>query len=140
MEEKASLNLGKRYWKIVLKGKSYTCTNTKGILGHALVVWSRVHNSFFLLLYFFNLVHFFSFFSSILFFSPPLFLSLFALYTTVFTPISPPMCESGVQSFCLLSPLLEPSTLSCKAAGSLFKHHLHINAARELAGQHLMRR
>ena len=36
--EKASLNLGKRYWKIVLKGKSYTCTNTKGILGHALVV------------------------------------------------------------------------------------------------------
>ena len=36
-------------------------------------------------------------------------------------------------------PLLEPSTLSCKAACSLFRHHLHINAARELAGQHLMR-
>ena len=99
MGEKASLNLGKRYWKIVLKGKSYTCTNTKSILGHALVVWSRVHNSFFLLLYFFNLVLFFSFFSSVLFFSPPLFLSLFALYTTVFTPISPPTCESSVQSF-----------------------------------------
>ena len=35
-------------------------------------------------------------------------------------------------------PFLEPSILSCKAACSLFKHHLHINAARELAGQHLM--
>ena len=42
----------------------------------------------------------------------------------------------------LYSPLtlLEPSTLSCKAACSLFRHYLHINAARELAGQHLMRR
>ena len=40
---------------------------------------------------------------------------------------------------CSLLPLLEPSTLSCKAACSLFRHHLHINAARELAGQHLMR-
>ena len=35
--EKASLNLGKRYWKIVLKGKNSTCTNTKSIIGHALV-------------------------------------------------------------------------------------------------------
>ena len=40
---------------------------------------------------------------------------------------------------CSLSPLLEPSTLSCKATCLLFRHHLHINAARELAGQHLMR-
>ena len=37
-------------------------------------------------------------------------------------------------------PLLEPSTLSCKAACSPFRHHLHINAAGELAGQHLMQR
>ena len=37
-------------------------------------------------------------------------------------------------------PLLEPSTLSCKAACSLFRHYLHINTARELVGQHLMRR
>ena len=35
--------------------------------------------------------------------------------------------------------ILEPSILSCKAACSLFRHHLHINAARKLAGQHLMR-
>ena len=41
---------------------------------------------------------------------------------------------------CSPLPLLKPSTLSCKAACSLFRHHLHINAARELAGQHLMRR
>ena len=40
---------------------------------------------------------------------------------------------------CSPLPLLEPSTLSCKAACSLFRHHLHINAARELTGQHLMR-
>ena len=46
----------------------------------------------------------------------------------------------GVIFLCSPLPLLEPSTLSCKAACSLFRHHLHINAARELAGQHLMRR
>ena len=45
----------------------------------------------------------------------------------------------GVLFLCPPLPLLEPSTLSCKAACSLFRHHLHINAARELAGQHLMR-
>ena len=46
----------------------------------------------------------------------------------------------GVLFLCSPLPLLEPSTLSCKAACSLFRHHLHINVARELAGQHLMRR
>ena len=48
-----------------------------------------------------------------------------------------------VRSWELLCPiphLLECSTLSCKAACLLFRNHLHINAARELAGQHLMRR
>ena len=40
---------------------------------------------------------------------------------------------------CFPLPLLEPSILSCKAACSLLRHHLHINAARELAGHHLMR-
>ena len=90
--EKASLNLRKRYWSIVLKGKSCICTNPESIIGHALVVRSRVQNSFLLLLYFFHLfLSPFSPFSS--------FLSIFVLYTTVFTPISPPTCESGVQSF-----------------------------------------
>ena len=38
----------------------------------------------------------------------------------------------------LLLPLIESSILSCEAACSLFMHHLHINAARGLVGQHLM--
>ena len=45
----------------------------------------------------------------------------------------------GVLFLCSPLPLLEPSTLNCKAACSLFRHHLHIDAAKELAGQHLMR-
>ena len=46
----------------------------------------------------------------------------------------------GVLFLCSPLPLLEPSALSYKATCLLFRHHLHINAARELAGQHLMRR
>ena len=46
----------------------------------------------------------------------------------------------GVLFLCSPLPLLEPSAFSCKAACSLFRHHFHINAARELAWQHLMRR
>ena len=46
----------------------------------------------------------------------------------------------GILFLCFSLPLLEPSTLSYKAACSLFRHHLHINAVRELVGQHLMRR
>ena len=75
------------------------------------------------------------------FFHALFFESLFVLYTMVFAQFSPSTCESGVRSFFYpLSPLLEPSTLSCKAFCLLFRHHLHINAARELAEQHLMRR
>ena len=136
MGEKASLNIGKRYWLIVLKGKSYSCTNTKSIFGYALIVWSIIWNSFFLLLSFFNL----SLFSCFSFFILLFFYSLFVLYTMVFAPFSPSTCESGVGSFLSPFPLLEPSTLSCKAACLLFRHHLHINAARELTEQHLMRR
>ena len=40
--------------------------------------------------------------------------------------------------FLLLLPFLESSILSYKAACLLFRHHLHINAVKELAGQHLM--
>ena len=79
-------------------------------------------------------------FFSFSFFSPPFFLeSLFVLYTAVLEPFSPSTCESGVGSFfCPRSSLFESSTLSCKAVCLLFRHHLHINAARELAGQHLI--
>ena len=77
------------------------------------------------------------------FFHPPFFFLFLCIiyYGFFFTPFPPSTCGSGVRShFALLpSPLLEPSILSCKAACSLFRHHLHINAARELAGQHLMR-
>ena len=45
-----------------------------------------------------------------------------------------------VPFFPLLLPFFESSILSCKARHSLFRYHLHINAARGLAGQHLMRR
>ena len=84
----------------------------------------------------------FSFFFSSSLFSvcPPFSLSSYYILW-FFTPFPPSTCGSGVGSpFPLLPlPLLEPSILSCKAACSLFRHHLHINAARELAGQHLMR-
>ena len=83
----------------------------------------------------------FALFLFVFFFSTPFFESLFVLYTMVFAPFSPSTCESSVGSFsCPLSPLFEPSTLNCKTAYLLFRHHLHINAARELAGQHLMQR
>ena len=77
------------------------------------------------------------------FFFPPFPLNLFSYYILWFLHqfFHPHVGQAlGVLFFCSLLPLLEPSTLSCKAACSLFKHHLHINAVRELAGQHLMRR
>ena len=72
--------------------------------------------------------------------SPPFSLSSYYILW-FFTPFPPSTCGSGAGSpFSLLPlPLLESSTLSCKAACSLFRHHLHINAARELVRQHLMR-
>ena len=139
MGEKVSLNLGKRYWKIVLKGKSCTCTNTKSIIGHALVVWSTIHNSFYLLLYFFNLL--LSFSLSFCFFSPSfLFIPFRVIYYGFYTNFSTCLWVRCSKFLYPLSPLLKPSTLNCKAAGSLLRYHLHINAARELVGQHLMQR
>ena len=127
----------------MLKGKSYTRTYTESILEYALVLWLRVLNSSFLLLYFFNLYVFsLSFFFFLQSFSvcPPFSLSSYYILW-FFTPFLPSTCGSGVGSpfFLLPLPLLERSILSCKAACSLFRHYLHINAARELAGQHLMR-
>ena len=137
MGEKASLNIGKRYWLIVLKGKSYSCTNTKSIFVYALIVWSIIWNSFFLLLSFFNLSLFscFSFFILLFFLLP--FRVIYYGFCTLFSIHVWVRCW---EFLCPLSPLLEPSTLSCKAACLLFRHHFYINAARELAGQYLMRR
>ena len=101
-------------------------TNAKSILGRALVLGLRVMNSFF----FFTVV-----------FRPPFFLFFLRVIYYGFTPFPPSTCGSGIESpfFLFPLPLLEPSILSCKAACSLFRHHLHINVARELVGQHLMR-
>ena len=79
----------------------------------------------------------------LVFFSVSLPFSLSSYYILwLFLPFPPSTCGSGVGSpfFPLLLPFLESSILSCKAACSLFRHHLHINAARGLVGQHLMRR
>ena len=85
----------------------------------------------------------FSLFFSLEFLSPsPFSLNLLLCYILLFLHhfLYPRVSQVlGVFSLCFLSSLLEPSTLSCKAACLLFRHHLHINAARELAGQHLMR-
>ena len=83
---------------------------------------------------------FFSFFFFLLFLSPFLFIFLRIIYYG-FTPFPQSTCGSGVESpfFLFPLPLLEPSILSCKTACSLFRHHLHINDARKLAGQYLMR-
>ena len=117
-------------------------TDAKSILGHALVLGLRVMNSSFLLLYFFNLLLFFSLsFSSSFLFCLPFFLSFFVLFTMVLHHFLHPRVSQvfGVLFFLFSLPLFEPSILSCKVACSLFMHHLHINAAKELAGQHLMR-
>ena len=79
----------------------------------------------------------------LVFFSVSLPFSLSSYYILwLFLPFPPSTCGSGVGSpfFLLLLPFLESSILSCKAAWSLFKYRLHINAVRGLAGQHLMRR
>ena len=123
----------------MLNGKSHTCIHTKSILGHALSVWSIMKNSSFLLLYFF---HLFLSFSFLYFFSVLHSLNLFSCYILLFLHhfLHPHVSQVlGVFFLCSPSPLLEISTLSCKAACLLFRHHLHINTARELAGQHLMR-
>ena len=91
-----------------------------------------------------------SFLSTVVFLQPPFFfLFFFLLFLFIpFSIIYHGFCvifiiHVSVRSWelpCPIPHLLEPSTLSCKAACLLFRHHLHINAARELAGQHLMLR
>ena len=111
----------------VRRKELYAYIYTENVLGHALIFWLRVLNSFLLLLsFFFFLLH-----------SCPLF-SYYILW--LFLPFPPSTCGSGVGSpfFLLLLPFLESFILNCKAACSLFRYYLHINATRGLAGQHLM--
>ena len=84
---------------------------------------------------------FLSFLFLVFFFYPP-FLESFWYYILWFLHhfLHPRVSQVlEVLFLCFPLPLLEPSILNCKAACSLLRHHLHINAARELAGQHLMR-
>ena len=79
----------------------------------------------------------------LVFFLPSLSFNLFSYYILWFLHqfLYPRVGQAlGVLFLYSPLPLLEPSTLNCKAVCSLFRHHLHINVARELAGQHLMRR
>ena len=83
------------------------------------------------------------FFFLVFFFSVPLSLNLFRItyYGFFLHHFLHPRVGQVLEVFFLCSPLrlLESSILSCKAACSLLRHHLHINAARELVRQHLMR-
>ena len=96
----------------------YIRISTKSILGHAPMLFFRI-------------------FFSPLSFLPPSSYILWILYF-----FSPSTCGLGVS--CPFSPsllpFLESSILSWKAARSLFRYHLHINAAKRLVGRHLMRR
>ena len=74
------------------------------------------------------------------FFPPSLWISFCITYYGFCTIFSIHVWVRWWEFPCPISPLFEPSTLSCKTACLLFMHHLHINAVRELAGQHLMRR
>ena len=77
-----------------------------------------------------------------LFFSSPFLFPFFVLYTMSSFLFSLSTCRLDVESPFSSSflPFLESSILSWKAARLLFRHHLHINAARRLVGRHLMRR
>ena len=81
-------------------------------------------------------------FSYLFFFSPlTLFLSSYYILWLFYHFLHPRVGQAlEVLSFPPLLPFLESFILSCKAARSLFRHHLHINAARGLVRQHLIRR
>ena len=95
------------------------------------------YSSFYFFLFFFLSLFFLVFFLSPL----PFFLSSYYILCLFYHFLHPRVGQAlKVLSFLLLLPFVESSILSCKAACSLFRHHLHINATRGLAEQHLMRR
>ena len=102
MREKSSLNLEKRYWLIVLKGKSYTCTNTKKhprLFSNSMINGLGFFLSFYCCISSTSLVLFVFFF----FVPLPFFPFLFLLYTMVSVSYSLSTCESGVGSFSVSS-------------------------------------
>ena len=119
----------------VTRKELFAYIDTESILGLALILWLK--NTQFFFLYFLLSPFFFVFFLS----PPPFFLSSYYILWLFYHFLHPRVGQAlKVVSFLLFLPFLESSILSCKAACSLFRHHLHINAARGLAGQHLMQR
>ena len=93
MREKASLNLGQRYWIIALEVRSYSHICVQIVSSDMLLYYDlRVFKS--LCFFFFFLSLFFCLFS---FLSPSSFLPSFVLYTMVSLPFPPPTCGSGVE-------------------------------------------
>ena len=117
----------------VTRKELFAYIDTESILGLALILWLKSTQFFFL---FFLLSPFFLVF----FLSPlPFFLSSYYILCLFYHFLHPRVGQAlKVLSFLLFLPFFESSILTCKAACSLFRHHLHINAARRLAGQHSM--
>ena len=134
MGEKARLNLEKRYRLLVFKGKSNTCKNAKK---HPRLCPSSVINS---LEFFLSTIVFLQpfFLSSVFLPSPSLWIPFRVIYHGFCTTFTIHVWVRCWEFPCPISHILEPSTISCKAACLLFRHHLYINAARELVGKHLM--
>ena len=133
MGEKASLNLEKRYRLLVFKGKSYTCNNAEN---HPRLCPSSVINS--LEFFHYTVIFLKPFFFSVFLPSPFLCIPFHVIYhgfCTIFTIHVWVRCWKFP---CNILHLLEPSAISCKTACLLFRHHFHINVARELVGKHLM--
>ena len=102
----------------VKKKELYISISTKSILGYGPMLFFRI------------------------FFQSHFLFPSFILYTMGSLPFFPSTCGLGVSCpfYPFLLPFLESSILSWKAVRSLFRYHLHINAARKLVGRHLMRR
>ena len=111
-----------------------TCPNTMTKSTEFFIFTVVFLQPFALSLFFFFLVFFF--FLCVFSLNPFSYYILWFLHNFLHPRVSQVL---GVIFLCSPSPLLEPSTLSYKAACLLFRHHLHINAARELVEQHLMR-
>ena len=119
----------------VARKELFAYIDTESILGLALILWLK--NTQFFFLYFLLSPFFLVFFLC----PPPFFLSSYYILWLFYHFLHPRVSQVlKVFSFLLFLPFLESSILSCKTACSLFRHHLHINAASGLAGQHLMRR
>ena len=114
----------------VKRKELFAYIDTESILGLALILWLK-NTQFFT---FFSLFSPLSLFLRLFSVSLPFFLSSYYMLWLFYHFLHPRVGQAlKVLSFLFLH-FLESSILSCKAACSLFRYHLHINAARGLAG------